>query len=58
MDEKSRITGDCYVRICGSRGLKCPRPPDHEDELIDGLDFVGVASYLAEADEANVNLFI
>ena len=28
MDEKSRITGDCYVRICGSRGLKCPRPPD------------------------------
>ncbi|HEX7659107.1 MAG TPA: DsrE/DsrF/DrsH-like family protein [Pseudonocardiaceae bacterium] len=27
-------------------------------ELIDGLDFVGVASYLAEADEANVNLFV
>jgi len=30
----------------------------HEDELIDGLDFIGVASYLAEADEANVNLFV
>ena len=30
----------------------------HEDELIDGLDFVGVATYLAEADKANVNLFI
>jgi len=29
-----------------------------EDELIDGLDFVGVATYLGEADEANVNLFI
>jgi peroxiredoxin family protein len=29
-----------------------------EDELIDGLDFVGVATYLSEADEANVNLFI
>jgi len=28
------------------------------EELIDGLDFVGVASYLSEADEANVNLFI
>ena len=27
-DERSRITGDCYVRICGSRGLRCPRPPD------------------------------
>lgn len=28
------------------------------DELIDGLDFVGVASYLEQADQANVNLFI
>ena len=28
------------------------------EELIDGLDFVGVGSYLSEADEANVNLFI
>ncbi|MCL5058457.1 MAG: DsrE/DsrF/DrsH-like family protein [Actinobacteria bacterium] len=28
------------------------------EELIDGLDFAGVASYLGEADEANVNLFI
>jgi peroxiredoxin family protein len=28
------------------------------EELIDGLEFVGVASYLSEADEANVNLFI
>ena len=29
-----------------------------EEELIDGLEFAGVASYLGEADEANVNLFI
>ena len=29
-----------------------------EEELIDGLEFAGVASYLSEADEANVNLFI
>ncbi len=29
-----------------------------EEELIDGLEFAGVGSYLAEADEANVNLFI
>lgn len=28
------------------------------DELIDGVEFAGVASYLAKADEANVNLFI
>lgn len=28
------------------------------DELIDGLEYVGVASYLEQADEANLNLFI
>lgn len=28
------------------------------DELIDGLEIAGVASYLWEADQANVNLFI
>lgn len=28
------------------------------EELIDGLEFAGVASYLSDADEANVNLFI
>jgi peroxiredoxin family protein len=29
-----------------------------EEELIDGIEFEGVAAYLGEADEANVNLFI
>ena len=29
-----------------------------KEELFDGIDYVGVASYLAMADEANVNLFI
>jgi peroxiredoxin family protein len=28
------------------------------EELIDGLEFAGVASYLGDADEARVNLFI
>ena len=28
------------------------------EELIDGLEYAGVASYLGDADEANVNLFI
>ncbi|HEY8654065.1 MAG TPA: DsrE/DsrF/DrsH-like family protein [Dermatophilaceae bacterium] len=28
------------------------------EELIDGLEFAGVASYLSDADDANVNLFI
>lgn len=30
----------------------------HKEELIDGLEYAGVASYLGDADEANVNLFI
>jgi peroxiredoxin family protein len=29
-----------------------------EEELIDGIEFEGVAAYLGKADEANVNLFI
>jgi len=29
-----------------------------EEELVDGLEYAGVAAYLGEADEANVNLFI
>jgi peroxiredoxin family protein len=29
-----------------------------QDELIDGVEYAGVAAYLGEADEANVNLFI
>jgi peroxiredoxin family protein len=28
------------------------------EELLDGLEYAGVATYLGEADEANVNLFI
>lgn len=29
-----------------------------KDDLVDGLEYAGVASYLGDADEANVNLFI
>ena len=29
-----------------------------QEELIDGIEFEGVAAYLGHADEANVNLFI
>jgi len=29
-----------------------------QSELIDGIEYAGVATYLAEADEGNVNLFI
>ena len=29
-----------------------------KEELIDGVEFAGVASYLGDAEESNVNLFI
>jgi peroxiredoxin family protein len=29
-----------------------------KEELIDGVDFAGVATYLADAEESNINLFI
>lgn len=29
-----------------------------KEELLDGIEFMGVAGYLAVADEANINLFI
>ncbi|UCZ53553.1 DsrE/DsrF/DrsH-like family protein [Bacillus shivajii] len=29
-----------------------------KEELIDGLEFAGVAAYLAEAEDSNINLFI
>jgi peroxiredoxin family protein len=29
-----------------------------EEEMLDDMEYVGVAAYLAEADEANINLFI
>ena len=29
-----------------------------KEELIDDIEYAGVASYLADADESNVNLFI
>jgi len=29
-----------------------------KEDLIDGIEYAGVATYLAEADEGNVNLFI
>ncbi|MCL6638050.1 MAG: DsrE/DsrF/DrsH-like family protein [Firmicutes bacterium] len=50
------------ARDQGIRMIACTMSMDvmgiTEQELIDGLEYAGVATYLAEADEANVNLFI
>jgi peroxiredoxin family protein len=50
------------AREQGIRFVVCTMSMDvmglKEEELIDGLEFGGVASYLGDADEANVNLFV
>ncbi|MDK2856498.1 MAG: hypothetical protein PWQ41_948 [Bacillota bacterium] len=50
------------ARALGVKIIACSMSMDimgiHPEELIDGIEYAGVASYLGEADEANVNLFI
>lgn len=53
------------IEIAREQGIKfvaCTMSMDvmglKPEELIDGVEFAGVATYLGEADESNVNLFI
>ncbi|MFX4261689.1 DsrE/DsrF/DrsH-like family protein [Pelotomaculum propionicicum] len=50
------------ARSLGVKMIACTMSMDvmgfKEEELVDGVEFAGVATYLGEADEANVNLFI
>lgn len=50
------------AQMVGVKMVACTMSMDvmgiKEEELIEGIEFAGVASYLGEADEANVNLFI
>ena len=50
------------AREQGVRFVACTLSMDilgfKEEEMIDGLEYAGVAAYLGDADEANVNLFI
>jgi len=50
------------AQMMGVKMVACTMSMDvmglKEEELIDGIEFAGVATYLGEADEANVNLFI
>jgi len=50
------------AREQGIKMIACTMSMDvmgiREEELVEGLEFAGVATYLGEADEANVNLFI
>jgi peroxiredoxin family protein len=50
------------AREQGVRLVACTMTMDllgfKKEELLDGVEYAGVAAYLAEADEANVNLFV
>lgn len=50
------------AQMMGVKMIACTMSMDvmgiTKEEMIDGIELAGVASYLGEADEANVNLFI
>lgn len=65
MKTKNVATPEALLRDAQAMGVKfiaCSMSMDvmgiKPDELIDGVEIGGVASYLGSADEANVNLFI
>lgn len=65
MQEKNIATLKELIEMAQDLGVKmvaCQMSMDvlglTEAEMVDGLDYAGVATYLAEADQGNVNLFI
>ncbi len=65
MKQQNVMTLDELIASAKEQGIKlvaCTMSMDvmglREEELMDGLEYAGVGSYLGEADEANVNLFI
>lgn len=65
MKQKNVNTMQELIETAQSLGVKmiaCTMSMDvmglKEKEMIEGLEYAGVATYLGEADEANVNLFI
>jgi len=50
------------AKMLGVKFIACTMSMDvmgfQPEELMDGLEFAGVATYLGEADQSNVNLFI
>ena len=65
MKDNNVMTLDELIASAKEQGIKmvaCTMSMDvmglREEELMDGLEYAGVGSYMGEADEANVNLFI
>jgi peroxiredoxin family protein/TusA-related sulfurtransferase/rhodanese-related sulfurtransferase len=65
MKKKNVSSLEELIRKAQENGVKivaCTMSMDvmgiHKEELIDGIDYAGVGTYLADAEESNVNLFI
>ncbi len=65
MDEKNVLTLDELMKTALENGVKfiaCTMSMDlmgiKEEELIDGVEFGGVATYLSDANQSNHNIFI
>ena len=65
MKDKNVNTLEDLMKQAMAQGIKliaCTMSMDvmgiTKEELIDGVEFAGVASYLGDAEESNVNLFI
>jgi peroxiredoxin family protein len=65
MKQENALSLDELIASAQEQGIKlvaCTMTMDmlgfRKEELLDGIDYMGVAAYLAAADEANVNLFI
>ncbi len=65
MQEKNVLTLEELMKEAQKNGVKfiaCTMSMDlmgiKEEELIDGVEFGGVATYLADADNSNHNIFI
>ena len=65
MRDNHAMSLDELMRSAREQGVKfvaCTLSMDilglRREELLDGIEYAGVGSYLGEADEANVNLFI
>ncbi|MFU1720482.1 hypothetical protein EXD81_02840 [Bacillus amyloliquefaciens] len=65
MKKHNALTLPQLIEMAQEQGVKlvaCTMTMDllglQEKELLDGIDYAGVAAYLADAEEGNVNLFI
>ena len=65
MKQKNVMSLDELIESAREQNIKfvaCTMSMDvmglRKEELLDGIEYAGVASYLGDADEANVNLFI